>query len=191
VPLFEIEPPARSRRKRSTCALTLAAVSLRNPLGLYYLKIIYVRSMLLRLARARFSARAVERKICSDPFDVPARQGCTKMYCARPSVLYTTHSQPRASLALSSFALFWQGRGSTQERNERVKRMNKQEDSTPNTPADAGEEMRDTGNATTRADETGDVSEANAPTSIKANSGMNTILSGGFGTGTQADASDE
>jgi hypothetical protein len=69
--------------------------------------------------------------------------------------------------------------------------MSEQEDSTLNAPDDAGDELRETGNAATRVDETGDVAEANAPTSIRANRGMNTILGGGFGTGIQTDASDE
>lgn len=69
--------------------------------------------------------------------------------------------------------------------------MSQQEDAKTNAPVSADEEMRDTGNASTRADETGDVAEANAPTSVRENAGMNTILNGGAGTGVQTDASDE
>jgi hypothetical protein len=69
--------------------------------------------------------------------------------------------------------------------------MSKQEETTFNTTHNAESEMRDTGNSVTRADETGDVAEANAPTSVRANAGMNTILGTGFGTGVQTDASDE
>lgn len=69
--------------------------------------------------------------------------------------------------------------------------MNKQEELTPNSPNDTADELRETGNTATRADETGDVAEPNAPTSINANVGMNTILGVGFGTGIQTDASDE
>ncbi|HEY0404893.1 MAG TPA: hypothetical protein VGC89_04155 [Pyrinomonadaceae bacterium] len=69
--------------------------------------------------------------------------------------------------------------------------MSKQEDSTLNTTGGAGQEMRDTGDSTTRADEAGDVAEANAPTSVEENRGMNTILGSGSGTGVQTDASDE
>lgn len=69
--------------------------------------------------------------------------------------------------------------------------MNQQEESTHNTSNDTADELRETGNAATRADEIGDVAEANAPTSINANVGMNTILGVGFGTGIQTDASDE
>jgi hypothetical protein len=69
--------------------------------------------------------------------------------------------------------------------------MNKQDDATRNAPEGAKEKMRDTGNTTTRADETGDVAEPDAPTSVGENAGMNTILGGGAGTGVQTDASDE
>lgn len=69
--------------------------------------------------------------------------------------------------------------------------MNKQDDSTLNTQSGADKEMRDTGNDATRADEQDDVAEPDAPTDIEENSGMNTILGGGLGTGVQTDAGDE
>jgi hypothetical protein len=69
--------------------------------------------------------------------------------------------------------------------------MSKQEDSTLNTVDGAGDELRDTGNSTTRADEAGDVAEADAPTGVEENSGMSTILGSGSGTGVQTDADDE
>lgn len=69
--------------------------------------------------------------------------------------------------------------------------MSKQEELKPQTPDNTEDELRETGNAATRADETGDVAEPNAPTSVRANAGMNTILGVGFGTGIQTDASDE
>jgi hypothetical protein len=69
--------------------------------------------------------------------------------------------------------------------------MSKQEDTRANTPADAANEMNDTGNAATRADEDGDVAEPDAPTGVEENVGMSTILGGGAGTGVQTDAGDE
>lgn len=69
--------------------------------------------------------------------------------------------------------------------------MSKQEDGQLNAAEGAGEETRENGNSTTRADESGDVAEANAPTGVEENDGMNTILGGGAGTGVQPDASDE
>lgn len=69
--------------------------------------------------------------------------------------------------------------------------MSKQDDETQSsTPRVAENKLRDIGNATTREDETGDVAEANAPTGIHENAGMNTILGGGLGTGVQTDDSD-
>ena len=69
--------------------------------------------------------------------------------------------------------------------------MSKQEDARANTPADDANEMNDTGNAATRADEDGDVAEPDAPTRVEENVGMSTILGGGTGTGVQTDAGDE
>lgn len=69
--------------------------------------------------------------------------------------------------------------------------MNKQESLTPGETGGTENDLRETGNAATRADEMGDAAEPNAPTSVRANVGMNTILGVGFGTGIQTDASDE
>ncbi len=69
--------------------------------------------------------------------------------------------------------------------------MNKQEDSATHTSAETTNEMHDTGNTATRADEDGDVAEPDAPTDVEENVGMSTILGGGTGTGVQTDASDE
>lgn len=69
--------------------------------------------------------------------------------------------------------------------------MSKQEDAAGNTYAEATNETNDTGNASTRADEDGDVAEPDAPTGVEENAGMNTILGGDIGTGVQVDASDE
>jgi hypothetical protein len=43
----------------------------------------------------------------------------------------------------------------------------------------------------TRAEETGEASEPDAPTAGVENAGMSTILDGGLGTGVQTDADDE
>jgi hypothetical protein len=69
--------------------------------------------------------------------------------------------------------------------------MSKQEDAARHAAAEATDEMQDTGNTATRADEDGDVAEPDAPTGVEENAGMSTILGGGTGTGVQTDASDE
>jgi hypothetical protein len=69
--------------------------------------------------------------------------------------------------------------------------MSQQEDSTLNAPDSSEDKLSDSGDSTTGEDERGDVAEADAPTSIQENAGMNTILSGGLGTGVQTDSSDE
>ncbi|MDX6695061.1 MAG: hypothetical protein QOF02_2664 [Blastocatellia bacterium] len=69
--------------------------------------------------------------------------------------------------------------------------MSKQEDSTIDKTEDAGGLMQETGDSSARADEAGDVAEPDAPTGVEENSGMNTILGSGSGTGVQTDADDE
>lgn len=69
--------------------------------------------------------------------------------------------------------------------------MSKQENPTPKATPGTAEEMKETGNAATRDEEQGDVAEPDAPTGVEENTGMNTVLGGGLGTGVQTDASDE
>jgi hypothetical protein len=66
--------------------------------------------------------------------------------------------------------------------------MTRQEEQARHTPQNNRGEG---GDETPRADEQGDVAEPDAPTRVEENSGMNTILDGGSGTGVQEDESDE
>lgn len=105
----------------------------------------------------------------------------------QPAVLYTRRRLTCKSDRLSSLGPFWQGLGA-EVRGKAKESMNDRKDSMTERQT---AEMTDTGNEATRSDESGDVAEPDAPTDVKENVGMSTILDGGAGSGVQSDAGDE
>ena len=66
-----------------------------------------------------------------------------------------------------------------------------QDATTPSDNSPSKDEGRESLQEPTREEERGEASEPDAPTGGEENSGMNTILSGGLGTGVQDDVDDE